>query len=206
MKTNYLIINYLKKQDFLFDILFKKYGLLEFANKHNLFSSFIFHFIGQMLSNKVAYVLWTRFVNLVGEIEPHHILNVPDDKIKSIGISRAKIEFIKNFCNVIISGKINLDSLNELTDEDLIKTLTKIKGVGEWTAEMIALFSLGRENIFSFKDVALKRGIMKCHPNFKTLSKTRFEKLRKLYSPYCSYASLYFYKVNAKLMMIRTLY
>lgn len=196
MKTNYLIINYLKKQDFLFDILFKKYGLLEFANKHNLFSSFIFHFIGQMLSNKVAYVLWTRFVNLVGEIEPHHILNVPDDKIKSIGISRAKIEFIKNFCNVIISGKINLDSLNELTDEDLIKTLTKIKGVGEWTAEMIALFSLGRENIFSFKDVALKRGIMKCHPNFKTLSKTRFEKLRKLYSPYCSYASLYFYKVN----------
>lgn len=196
MKTNYLIINYLKKQDFLFDILFKKYGLLESANKHNLFSSFIFHFIGQMLSNKVAYVLWTRFVNLVGEIEPHHILNVPDDKIKSIGISRAKIEFIKNFCNVIISGKINLDSLNELTDEDLIKTLTKIKGVGEWTAEMIALFSLGRENIFSFKDVALKRGIMKCHPNFKTLSKTRFEKLRKLYSPYCSYASLYFYKVN----------
>ena len=196
MKTNYLIINYLKKQDFLFDILFKKYGLLESANKHNVFSSFIFHFIGQMLSNKVAYVLWTRFVNLVGEIEPHHILNVPDDKIKSIGISRAKIEFIKNFCNVIISGKIILDSLNELTDEDLIKTLTKIKGVGEWTAEMIALFSLGRENIFSFKDVALKRGIMKCHPNFKTLSKTRFEKLRKLYSPYCSYASLYFYKVN----------
>lgn len=196
MKTNYLIINYLKKQDFLFDILFKKYGLLESANKHNLFSSFMFHFIGQMLSNKVAYVLWTRFVNLVGEIEPHHILNVPDDKIKSIGISRAKIDFIKNFCNVIISGKINLDSLNELTDEDLIKTLTKIKGVGEWTAEMIALFSLGRENIFSFKDVALKRGIMKCHPNFKTLSKTRFEKLRKLYSPYCSYASLYFYKVN----------
>ena len=59
-----------------------------------------------------------------------------------------------------------------------------------------ALFSLGRENIFSFNDVALKRGIMKCHPNFKTVSETRFEKLRKLYSPYCSYASLYFYKVN----------
>ena len=149
-----------------------------------------------MLSNKVADVLWTRFVNLVGEVEPHHILNMPDDKIRDIGISRAKVEFIKNFCNDIISGKIILDNLYELSDDDLIKSLTKIKGVGEWIAEMIALFSLERENIFSFKDAALKRGIMKCHSNFKTLSKTRFEKLRKLYSPYCSYASLYFYKVN----------
>lgn len=196
MKVTISIAKFLKSSDSVFNKLIEKYGLLETHSSFDLFSSFIFHFIGQMLSNKVADVLWTRFVNLVGEVEPHNILNIPDDKIRNIGISRAKIEFIKSFCNVIINKKIVLDSLNSLSDDELIRTLTKIKGVGEWTAEMIALFSLGRENIFSFKDVALKRGIMKCHPNFKTLSKTRFEKLRKLYSPYCSYASLYFYKVN----------
>lgn len=86
--------------------------------------------------------------------------------------------------------------MNELSDIELIKSLTKIKCVSEWTAEMIALFNLERENIFSFKDVALKGGILKFHPQFKSLSKKHFEKLRKLYSPYCSYASLYFYKVN----------
>lgn len=196
MKTTNNIAEFLKNKDKVFDKLIARYGLLEVQNEHDLFPSFIFHFIGQMLSNKVADVLWTRFVNLVGEVDPQHILDVTDDKIRNIGISRAKIEFIKSFCNDIISGKIILDNLNELSDDDLIKSLTKIKGVGEWTAEMIALFSLERENIFSFKDVALKRGIMKCHPNFKTLSKTRFEKLRKLYSPYCSYASLYYYRVN----------
>ena len=196
MKVTISIAKFLKSSDSVFNKLIEKYGLLETHSSFDLFSSFIFHFIGQMLSNKVADVLWTRFVNLVGEVEPHNILNIPDDKIRNIGISRAKIEFIKSFCNVIINKKIVLVSLNSLSDDELIRTLTKIKGVGEWTAEMIALFSLGRENIFSFKDVALKRGIMKCHPNFKTLSKTRFEKLRKLYSPYCSYASLYFYKVN----------
>lgn len=196
MKTTLSTINYLLDKDIVFQKLFQKYGLLEASNKLDLFSSFMFHFIGQMLSNKVADVLWIRFVNLVGEVEPHNILNMQDDKIRNIGISKAKVEFIKNFCNDIISGKIILDNLNELSDDDLIKSLTKIKGVGEWTAEMIALFSLERENIFSFKDVALKRGIMKCHPNFKTLSKLRFERLRKLYSPYCSCASLYFYKVN----------
>ena len=196
MKVTISIAKFLKSSDSVFNKLIEKYGLLETHSSFDLFSSFVFHFIGQMLSNKVADVLWTRFVNLVGEVEPHNILNVPDDKIRNIGISRAKIEFIKSFCNDIINKKIVLDSLNSLSNDELIRTLTKIKGVGEWTAEMIALFSLGRENIFSFKDVALKRGIMKCHPNFKTLSKTRFEKLRKLYSPYCSYASLYFYKVN----------
>ena len=196
MKVTISIAKFLKSSDAVFNKLIEKYGLLETHSSFDLFSSFVFHFIGQMLSNKVADVLWTRFVNLVGEVEPHNILNVPDDKIRNIGISRAKIEFIKSFCNDIINKKIVLDSLNSLSNDELIRTLTKIKGVGEWTAEMIALFSLGRENIFSFKDVALKRGIMKCHPNFKTLSKTRFEKLRKLYSPYCSYASLYFYKVN----------
>ena len=196
MKVTISIAKFLKSCDSVFNKLIEKYGLLETHSSFDLFSSFVFHFIGQMLSNKVADVLWTRFVNLVGEVEPHNILNVPDDKIRNIGISRAKIEFIKSFCNDIINKKIVLDSLNSLSNDELIRTLTKIKGVGEWTAEMIALFSLGRENIFSFKDVALKRGIMKCHPNFKTLSKTRFEKLRKLYSPYCSYASLYFYKVN----------
>lgn len=196
MKTTNNIAEFLKNKDKVFDKLIARYGLLEVQNEHDLFPSFIFHFIGQMLSNKVADVLWTRFVNLVGEVDLQHILDVTDDKIRNIGISRAKVEFIKSFCNDIISGKIILDNLNELSDDDLIKSLTKIKGVGEWTAEMIALFSLERENIFSFKDVALKRGIMKCHPNFKTLSKTRFEKLRKLYSPYCSYASLYYYRVN----------
>lgn len=196
MKTTNNIAEFLKNKDKVFDKLIARYGLLEVQNVHDLFSSFIFHFIGQMLSNKVANVLWERFVNLVGEVEPSHILKITDEKIRNIGISRAKVEFIKQFCNDIGSGKISLNNLNSLNDVNLIKKLTEIKGVGEWTAEMIVLFSFGRENIFSFKDVALKRGIMKCHPNFKTLSRYRFEKLRKLYSPYCSYASLYFYKVN----------
>lgn len=89
-----------------------------------------------------------NLIGIVGEVEPSHILNVSKEKIRSVGISKSKIDFIKSFCSDIKTGKINLNKLNELSDEDLIKTLTKIKGVGEWTAEMIALFSLGRENIF----------------------------------------------------------
>lgn len=75
----------------------------------------------------------------------------------------------------------------------MIDYLRQIKGVGRWTAEMIALFSLGRSNIFCFDDVALKLGILKAYPDYKTMNKPRFNQLRKKFSPYCSYASLYFY-------------
>lgn len=102
------------------------------------------------------------------------------------------------FCSGLLNyskGEYDFSILNDLYDENVIKYFRTIKGVGKWTAEMLALFSIGRENIFSYDDVALRNGIMKAK-GFKTLSKKRFDMLRKKYSPYCSYASLYFYKVN----------
>lgn len=102
------------------------------------------------------------------------------------------------FCSGLLNyskGEYDFSILNDLDDENVIKYFRTIKGVGKWTAEMLALFSIGRENIFSYDDVALRNGIMKAK-EFKTLSKKRFDMLRKKYSPYCSYASLYFYKVN----------
>ena len=94
-----------------------------------------------------------------------------------------------------LDGSVDLDSLRSLEGESLTKALRRIKGVGPWTAEMICLFSLGKEDIWSFGDVALKNGIMKAK-GLKSMSKTRFERIGKKYAPYRSYASLYFYRVN----------
>lgn len=196
LRTDKIILNYLKNKDACFSFLEKKYGLLNHKNELDLFSSFIFHFISQMLSNKVATVIWNRFKGLVQVVEPQHILNISNERLRMIGISNAKVSYIKEFCCGVLNEKIDLDGLFQLSDLEIISKLKQIKGVGEWTAEMICLFNLGRPNIFSYKDVALKRGIKLCHPNYKTLSRSRFDRLKKLYSPYCSYASLYFYKVN----------
>lgn len=196
LKTDEIILNYLKNKDGCFCFLENKYGLLSHKNELDLFSSFIFHFISQMLSNKVAKVIWNRFMELVQIVDPRHILSISDERLRIIGISNAKVSYIKDFCYEVANAKIDLNSLFALNDNEVISKLKQIKGVGEWTAEMICLFNLGRPNIFSYKDAALKKGIMLCHPNYKTLSRSRFDRLRKLYSPYCSYASLYFYKVN----------
>ena len=97
--------------------------------------------------------------------------------------------------NKFVNKEYDFSGLESLSDEELIQELCKIKGVGIWTAEMLALFTFKRKNIFSYSDVALKNGIMKAK-GYKTLSLKRFNSLKKLYSPYCSYASLYFYAHN----------
>ena len=149
-----------------------------------------------MLSNKVADIIQTRFEKLLGDVTPQNVLRIDDDEIRKCGISYSKINYIKGFARMVLNGEIDLASIYDMSDEEIIKYLTKIKGVGKWTAEMIATFSLGRLNIFSFDDVALRAGIMKVHTEFKSLSKTRFERLKKLYSPYCTVAAIYYYHVN----------
>lgn len=195
------IYTFLLSKSPVFKSLISRYGFLKLIRNDNIYESLIFHFIRQVLSNKVGEVLTNRLINLVGSISPSNIDKISTEEIKSLGIASKKAEYIKNLTTLYLEGKINLslEFLDSLTDEEILKYLTSIKGIGEWTAEMIMAFSLGRENVFSWNDIALKRGIMKVHKEFKTLSRTRFERLRKLYSPYCSYAALYYYKVNDSL-------
>lgn len=132
----------------------------------------------------------------MGEFTPPHWRRIRREEIKSCGISRAQSgSGILALAQDTLEGKYDFSSLETLSDEKVIEFLTQIKGVGRWTAEMIAEFSLGRKNVFSETDVALRNGIMQAH-GYKTLSKRRFAALKKKYSPYCSVASLYYYELN----------
>lgn len=189
-------MNYISTKDSKLGFYIKKCGFLKTEIFEDIFESLVSNIIGQMLSNKVARVIYDRFLALVGEIKPETIIKKTDEELRSVGMSYKKAEYIKSLSLMVINKEIDLCTLNRLDDYDLIKYLTKIKGIGKWTAEMIAIFSLGRINIFSYDDAALRSGILKVHKEFKTLSKKRFEELRKLYSPYCTVASLYYYYVN----------
>ena len=190
------MMDYIKSKDSKLGVFMDKYGFIEIGIDGDVFSSIVSSIISQMLSNKVADIIQTRFEKLLGDVTPQNVLRIDDDEIRKCGISYSKINYIKGFARMVLNGEIDLASIYDMSDEEIIKYLTKIKGVGKWTAEMIATFSLGRLNIFSFDDVALRAGIMKVHTEFKSLSKTRFERLKKLYSPYCTVAAIYYYHVN----------
>lgn len=201
-------MEYLKKKDSVLRALIDKRGViaagsdtLKAQNTGSVSESCVFTFlatniIGQQLSNKAAACIVDRALKVVGSFTPDSLLNVGEEELRSCGISGRKISYIRKLSEDVKEGNYSLAGLEQMSDEEVITHLMKVKGVGRWTAEMTACFCLGRLNIFSYDDVALRNGILKAHRDFKTLSRHRFERLRKLYDPYCSVAALYYYAVN----------
>lgn len=188
-------MEYLSSKDPVMKELIQHFGHLDRGTTTNIYESLIYHIIGQMLSNRASETITNRFISLVGSVTPDNVIRTDNMAIRKCGISNQKIYNIKTLSKDVIDGKYNFDQLNNMTDDEIIQYLTQIKGVGRWTAEMITEFTLGRLNVFSYDDIALRNGIIKAH-GYKTLSKLRFERLRNKYSPYCSVASLYYYSLN----------
>lgn len=196
LKTTSDIMSYLIAKDSVFERLNKHFGLLKHSLSNDLFESIIYTITGQMLSKNVHLKIYGRLLDLMGgTLQPKKLLKLSDVQMRNCGMAYSKVRYIKEFTANYLQGKYDFSQLKDFSDEEVVKYLRQIKGVGLWTAEMLALFSLGRENIFSYDDVALRNGIKKAK-KLKSLSKQRFEQLRKRYSPYCSYASLYFYRSN----------
>ena len=189
------ILDYLCKADPIFVSLFHRYGLISFDLPADPFASFIHCFAEAMLSQKAANTIYKRIEEVAGSITPEALSLVSPDDLRKCGISSTKVSYIKGFSASVASGQLDLSTMAKMDDQSLMKFLLSIKGVGPWTAEMICLFTLGKEDVWSFGDVALKNGIMKAK-GLKSMSKTRFERIGKKYAPYRSYASLYFYRVN----------
>ena len=146
--------------------------------------------IEQQISFKVAISIKKKFNDLISDKSNNEILEIDDNKLKSIGISRMKIKYIKNVYQYFLDSKINFDRLG---DNKIINELTTIKGVGSWTAEMFLIFILFRENIFSKKDIALLNSI-KLNYDIKNLTNERLDELIKSWAPYNTYASLLLWK------------
>jgi len=188
-------LNYIKSKDPKLGVYIDKIGFITIETSGNIYDDLVYNIIGQMLSYKAASTISKRFVTLVKEVRPEIVAKISNEEIKSCGLSNNKTIAIKELSQKIINKEIDFEQLDELSNQDLISKLKKIRGVGTWTAEMIATFTLGRKNIFSYDDVALKNGLIRTH-GYKTLSKVRFERLRRLYSPYCTIAALYYYRIN----------
>lgn len=146
--------------------------------------------IEQQISFKVAISIKKKFNHLISGMTNNEILEINDSKLKGIGISRMKVNYIKNVYQYFLENNINFDSLD---NDKIINELTTIKGVGSWTAEMFLIFILFRENIFSKKDIALLNSI-KLNYNIETLNDKKLNNLIKSWAPYNTYASLILWK------------
>ena len=188
-------ISYLKNKDKKLAEVIEKVGLIERETDPELFSALVHHIVGQQISTKAQATIWERMKKSLGAVTPETILNASVDEIRSFGISLRKVEYIKDFAEKVHTGEFDIEAAEKMEDDELIKYLTTLKGVGVWTAEMILLFCLLRPNVFSFDDLAIQRGLRMVYHHRK-IDRNLFEKYRRRFSPYCSVASLYLWAVS----------
>lgn len=190
-------IEYLKRKDKKLGIAIDNIGLIQREVTPNVFSALIQSVLSQQISTKAAQTVCQRMNTLLHhEITPQSIRMAGLDAIKACGMSQRKAGYIIGIAEAALTGVVDFDGLHTLTDEEIIKKLTTLNGVGIWTAEMLLIFSLCRPNIVSYGDLAIRRGIMNLY-GLKECPKEIFEKYRKRYSPYGSVASLYLWALSA---------
>lgn len=146
--------------------------------------------IGQQLSEKAGDTIAARFHGLFpSTVTPAQILNVTDDAMRGVGISRSKVQYIKNIAVATRDGVIDFDALSSMDNEAVIMTLTQIKGVGRWTAEMFLMFALARPDVFSTGDLGLKRAIQRLYKIEHDPSADELIARSSPWSPYRTWAS-----------------
>lgn len=152
-------VKYLIGTDEKLGELIRYIGQCELIIEEDGFKCIVKYIIGQQISDKARETLWQRMRENLGDITPEKILKICDIDLKKIGLSSRKVIYIKTLASAIIDGNIDFDSFKTLTNEEIIKKLTVLKGIGQWTAEMYLIFSLWRENVLSKGDGTIRRTI-----------------------------------------------
>lgn len=135
-----------------------------------------------------------RMQDALGTVNAETILAAGVPKLQALGMTFRKAEYITDFAERVHSGTFDPEGIRQKSDEDAIRELSALKGIGVWTAEMILLFCMQRPNIFSYDDLAIQRGLRMVYHHRK-IDRKLFEKYRRRFSPYCSVASLYLWAV-----------
>ena len=166
------------------------------TKKKNAYLHLCYSIMSQQLSTKVADVFHRRFLELYKGKEPtaQQIADTPFETLRSIGLSNAKANYVLNVCRFFIEEKVTDTKLDKMSNEELITYLTRIKGVGQWTVEMILMFTLGREDVFALDDLGIQQAVCKLYKIDAEDKKAMKEKMliiSKRWSPFRTYACRY---------------
>lgn len=167
----------------------------------NVTMSLVWSIMSQQLSIQVAKVMHGRFLALYGGKFPSAktIRATPVERIRAIGISQSKANYIHNVAEFVDTKKITVAKLDKMSDEEVIELLTQIKGVGRWTVEMLLIFGLKREDVFAVDDLGIQKAMIqlfKLQDLDKKTLRIKMEKLSHRWSPYRSYICLHMWRFS----------
>lgn len=186
--------DYLSAKDERLAEVIRRIGHIDRKVDDDLFAAVVHQIVGQQISTKAQETIWQRLLHTYGSIQPEILCHAAKEELQAVGISFRKVDYIQDFSGKVYRGEMDLEALSGKTDEEVIAELSALRGIGKWTAEMLMLFCLQRQDILSYDDLAIQRGMRMLY-HHRYIDKKRFEKYRRRYSPYGSVASLYLWAV-----------
>lgn len=187
-------VQYLCKKDKRLAKVISMVGTITYTPYTDGYPFLVHEIIEQMLSMKAGQKIYARLEELCdGDISPNKIAMLSDEEIGSIGTSKPKASYIRNLTNAIIDGHLNLDDLAQKSDAEVVATLTKIRGIGSWTAKMHLIFVLNRPDILPFEDGAFLR-VYRWMYRMNDISPKSVEQKCRKWTPYSSIAARFLYR------------
>ena len=163
--------------------------------RNDQFAVLVESIISQQLATKAAEAIFQRFKNLYPKFpSAAQILSTRKTRLRSVGLSKMKVEYLKDLAKHVQEGKLNMRLLSKMSDEDVIDHLTQVKGIRRWTAEMFLIFSLGRQDIFPVDDLGLRKGVQMAFSLPDLPKPKEAEKLGERWRPYRSIATWFLWK------------
>jgi DNA-3-methyladenine glycosylase II len=178
--------------------LIEQHGVLQLKKQKNLYLYLCYSIMSQQLSTKVATVIRNRFTGIYGgDPTAKQIIETPFEKLRAIGLSNAKVNYVQNVAKFEMEKGMSHQKLSRMSNDEVIEYLTQIKGVGRWTTEMLLMFALCREDVFALDDLGLQQAVIKLydlkHRKKKIMLKS-ISKISEQWSPYRTYASMYLWR------------
>lgn len=187
-------IAHLKKSDPRLKIIIEGIKLRELTITRGPFEALVEAIVSQQLSVKAADTIFQRFAALTPGKKfptPREIFAMPVARMRKCGLSGMKVSFIKDLAKKTLDGSLDFKHMDRWSDEEVIEHLTAVKGIGRWTAEMFLIFSLGRDDVFSYGDLGLRKALQRIYKMRGVPTLAQAEKITAKWKPYRSLGSRY---------------
>jgi DNA-3-methyladenine glycosylase II len=188
-------LTHLKTSDPILASIIERVGAPQITYRDPTFEALARSIVFQQLSTKAARTIYGRLEEAAGgKLTPESIQGLSVGEMRRAGLSKQKIGYIRDLAEHALSGKVDFARLPEMTDEEVIATLTDIKGVGVWTAHMFLIFALRRPNVLAVGDLGVRTAIKRHYKKRVLPNPANIEKLAANWHPYCSYACWYLWR------------
>ena len=188
-------VKHISREDPKLRLLVRKHGLIEFAVESDQFESLVGSILSQQLNGAAAKSIFNKLSDICSQpISAEKLYNMRPSRLRRIGVSPQKIDYLKNLTARVVNGQLDLDGLKHLPDDEIMRILDDVRGIGPWTAQMFLLFTLGRTDVLPVGDLGIQVSIRKVYSLRKNPDAKTIMRIARKWHPYCSVAALYLWR------------